>query len=126
MGESIAAEGPRPAVDVKFFDTAMTSAAFPLMSPSRYLSTYLEGASVALVDGGYFEGTGAETVADLYSELACSGTFTYQLSPDTPVEKLMIDRGCRQIVFQLDNSIHTRRSRTFPPSALCVSRFIPS
>ena len=120
MGESIAAQGPRPAVDVKFFDTAMTSAAFPWMSPSRYLSTYLDGANVALVDGGYFEGTGAETVADLYSELAWSGTFTYQLSPDTPVEKLMIDRGCRQIVFQLDSSIHTPKPDV--PSQ-CVVRF---
>jgi hypothetical protein len=84
--------------DVKFFETAVTSAAFPWMSPSRFLKIpYWNDAAIALVDGGYFEGTGAETLADLYTEISQPTEMTFQIGPDAEVEKLMLERGCERI-----------------------------
>jgi hypothetical protein len=93
-------DGLPNSADVKFFETAVTSAAFPWVSPSRFLQIpYQDDGVIALVDGGYYEGTGAETLADLYSELSQPAEMTYQLGPDSEVEKLMLEKGCERIAF---------------------------
>jgi hypothetical protein len=59
--------GPRSS-DIRLMDAAVASASFPWITPSRVLEGRLQE-RIALVDGGYLEASGAETVRDIVAEL---------------------------------------------------------
>lgn len=59
--------GPRVS-DVGFIDAAVASASFPYVTPSVVLDGKLQE-RVALVDGGYLDNSGAETLRDIVAEL---------------------------------------------------------
>lgn len=74
-GEAVAAEPGEPEpekpdrfLDVGLFDAAVASASFPYVTPS-VLVTGWHGGSVALVDGGYLDNSGAETAREIVRDL---------------------------------------------------------
>jgi hypothetical protein len=60
--------GKRKLSDVSLFDAAVASASFPWLTPSR-LILGKRNDRIALVDGGYIDNSGAETVRDILAEL---------------------------------------------------------
>jgi len=60
--------GKRHLSDISLFDAAVASASFPWVTPSR-LIVGNDGDRLALVDGGYIDNSGTETVRDILAEL---------------------------------------------------------
>lgn len=92
----------RSSADVGFFDTAVTSAAFPWVSPSRLLQIpYWQRSAGNLVDGGYYEGTGAQTLADLHAELTFIDIEPFPLEAErSNLDDEFIARGCEQLTIE--------------------------
>ena len=66
--EAAADDHPKRALDVGLFDAAVASASFPYVTPSVLLRGWHDS-SVALVDGGYLDNSGAETAREIVLEL---------------------------------------------------------